>query len=207
MSRISSWVRRSPSTSACRKWLSRSSRALAAALVDAPARSTRRSSRRSACWYASVSGWPNSWPTTWSGRMAPSFIFRNARQVVHRQAEQRQEDLRRERRRELRGEVDLRRRRRSRRSGRSPAGVVDSSSTFIRCGANSGSRSLRYFRWSGGSICSGISGRFVFRSWAVVLDENDVGVAEHLVDAGPGASRSRRRRRGGTPGVLAWSIE
>ena len=34
MSRISSWVRRSPSTSAWRKWLSRSSRTLAGPLVD-----------------------------------------------------------------------------------------------------------------------------------------------------------------------------
>ena len=53
--------------------------------------------------------------------------------------------------------------------------VVDSSSSRIRCGANSGSSSLRYFLWSGGSICSGISGRLLLRSAAAALDEKTSG--------------------------------
>ncbi len=45
----------------------------------------------------------------------------------------------------------------------------------MRLGAKRGSRILRYFRCSGGSICSGISGRRVLRSTASVFDENTSG--------------------------------
>ncbi len=44
-------------------------------------------------------------------------------------------------------------------------------------GANNGSRILRYFTWSGGSICSGISGRTepIARASTVAADENTSG--------------------------------
>ena len=39
-------------------------------------------------------------------------------------------------------------------------------------GVKSGSRMRRYFAWSGGSICNGISGRTLPRSTASMFDEN-----------------------------------
>ena len=78
MSRMSSWVRRSPSTSACEEVAQQVVvAALARPLVEhllevrvdrvggLPAGTPRSRGGRT------------SWPTTWSGRMTPSFIFRN----------------------------------------------------------------------------------------------------------------------------------
>ena len=41
----------------------------------------------------------------------------------------------------------------------------------MRCGENSGCEILRYFTWSGGSICSGMSGRTLPRSAADIAEE------------------------------------
>src|SRR4029450_12201751 len=60
---------------------------------------------------------------------------------------------------------------------RSLTGLVSgSSSSAMRRGANSGSRILRNFLWSGGSICSGIIGRTFWRSTADMLDEKTSGL-------------------------------
>src|SRR3984957_16638980 len=48
---------------------------------------------------------------------------------------------------------------------------TDSSMAVILRGEKIGSSSLRYLRWSGGSIWSGIIGRLFFRSTASMLDE------------------------------------
>ena len=53
--------------------------------------------------------------------------------------------------------------------------VTDSSIRAICRGAKIGSRILRYFLWSGGSIWSGIRGRRFFRSTASALEEKTSG--------------------------------
>jgi hypothetical protein len=83
--------------------------------------------------------------------------------------------------------------------------ATGSSSAVIRCGAKSGSRILRYVRWAGGSICSGISGRSVFRSWADMFDENAPGSrrtwSTPARDVTTTPTPSTRRT-----GELSWSI-
>ena len=54
--------------------------------------------------------------------------------------------------------------------------VIGSSRRAIFCGAKMGSSSLRNFLWSGGSICSGMSGRWFCRSTASAFDENTSGL-------------------------------
>ena len=53
--------------------------------------------------------------------------------------------------------------------------VISGSSRFIRRGAKIGSRSRRYFRWSGGSTCNGIRGTDWPRSTASMPEENSSG--------------------------------
>ena len=55
------------------------------------------------------------------------------------------------------------------------------SSAAMWRGAKSGSRILRYFTWSGGSICSGINGRTVpmCSVASVAADENTFGRRKH----------------------------
>ena len=49
--------------------------------------------------------------------------------------------------------------------------VMSSSKGAIWRGANMGSSRRRYLTWSGGSTCSGMSGRFCPRSTASIADE------------------------------------
>ena len=63
-------------------------------------------------------------------------------------------------------------------SMRSLTNAATGSSSAAMCrGANSGSRILRYFTWSGGSICNGMSGRTepIASVATVAADENTSG--------------------------------
>ena len=172
---------------------SRGRRAVRLRVRRAPRRSTRRSSPRSPAGRPCISSLPYGVPGDLVGPDDAVLHLDEARQLVERETEQRQEDLRRERHRELSGEVDsvaidesvdevVRR-----------ARATGSSSNAISRGAKIGSRILRYFLWSGGSICNGISGRTFFRSTASMFDENVSGSRKISSISAPRAPRRHRR--------------